>query len=198
LPVDEIRIVLAGPLFNLLIVICCYLSFWFYPESYNFLHEILIANWSIFLFNFLPIYPLDCGRLLLAVFTKKYIRKDALQKTKTLSFIFILFLFTIFLLSFFYSYNFTLGFVCVNLLTLLLSSSIDTSYKRQLFAGRKSKLIQKGLIERTVYVYEDVPLYKLFKFIDDYHYVNFVFLSKKCEPIEKISEIEFYEKSGLL
>ena len=31
--VDEIKIILAGPLFNFCIVVLCYLAFWFYPES---------------------------------------------------------------------------------------------------------------------------------------------------------------------
>ena len=51
---DEIKIVLAGPIFNFFVVVFCYLCFWFNPESYDFLYEILLANWSLFLFNFLP------------------------------------------------------------------------------------------------------------------------------------------------
>ena len=198
MPNDEIKIVLAGPLFNLCVVILCYLSFWFYPESYIILYDVLIANWSIFLFNFLPIYPLDFGRFLLAFFSKKYVRKEALKKTKIVSFVFIVFMFFVFLLSFFYAYNFTLGFVCVNLVNLFLSSTKDTSYKRQLFVDRKSKLMKKGLVERNVYVEENTPLYSLFKFIDDHHYVNFVFVSKDYVQKEKLSEVEFYRRVGFL
>ena len=51
LTVDEIKIVFAGPIFNFVVVICCYLCFWFYPESYCFLSDVLTVNLSILLFN---------------------------------------------------------------------------------------------------------------------------------------------------
>ena len=198
MPSDEIKVVLAGPLFNLFVIILCYLSFWFFPETYNYLYDVLIANWSILIFNLLPIYPLDLGRIILVLFSRKYVRKEALRKTKFVSIVFISFMFLLFLLSFFYEYNFTLGFVCLNLVNLFLTSSKDTSFKRQLFAHRKYRLMKKGLIERNVYVEENMPLFKLFKFIDDYHYVNFVFVSSDYKEKLKLSEVEFYRRVGLL
>ena len=195
---DEIKIVLAGPFFNFCVVILCYLAFWFYPESYNFLYEILIANWSIFLFNFLPIYPLDFGRFLLAIFTKKYERKEALLKTKMCSYFFLMFMFILFLMSCFFEYNFSLGFVCVNLACLMFSSGKDTSYKRQLFAERKFERLKKGLIERTVYLKNDTPNYALFKHIDDYHFVSFVFLNEELDFVKRMSEVDFYKENDLI
>ena len=195
---DEIKIVLAGPLFNLLVVVFCYLSFWFEPESFNFLNEILVANLSIFLFNFLPIYPLDFGRFLLAVFSKNNFRKNALEKVKRVSFLFVLFLFVLFLLSIFFKFNFTFGFVCVNLVCLLFTSSKDTSYTRQIFVQKKFEKIKKGLIERKIFVDENIPFFKLFKFIDDNHFVTFVFLDSKMKKVDECSEIFVYEKLGLV
>ncbi len=195
---DEIKIVLAGPIFNLCVIIFCYLMFWFYPESYNFLNDILLANWSIFLFNFLPIYPLDLGRFLLAIFSKKYSRKDALEKTKKISFLFLMAMFILFLFTVFFEYDFSLGFVCVNLACLMLSNSKDTSYKRQLFARKKFMRLRKGLIERTIYVSENEKNYSLFKFIDDYHFVKFVFLDKNLNEIKTMNEVEFFRENDLL
>ena len=111
---DEIKIVFAGPIFNLIVIIFCYLSFWFNPETYNFLNDILIVNWSILLFNILPIFPLDMGRILLAFYSKNNMRLDAIFKVKRLSFLIIIFMFILFLMSFFFDYNFSFGFVCVN------------------------------------------------------------------------------------
>ncbi len=193
---DEIKIVLAGPLFNFSVIILCYLSFWFYPESYNYLNEILLANIGILLFNFLPIYPLDLGRLILAILTKKHIRKSALKKTKTLGIIFLALLFIVFLVSFFYEYNFSLGFVCVNLAVLLFRETGGTSFKREMFIKRKLKLISKGLLERNIYIKNETPLYSLFKFIDDYHFVNFMFVDKNFELINMMTEKELYQKTG--
>ena len=52
-------------------IVVCYLSFWFYPESYEFLYEILIVNESIFLFNLIPIPPLDGSKVLFAILPAK-------------------------------------------------------------------------------------------------------------------------------
>ena len=193
---DEIKIVLAGPLFNLGVVVLCYLSFWFYPESYNYLNEVLLANLGIFLFNILPIYPLDLGRLILAILTKKHIRKSALKKTKFVGIIFLSMLFVLFLVSFFYDYNFTLGFVCVNLATLLFKETGGTSFKREMFIKRKLKLLNKGLLERNIYIQKETPLYALFKFIDDYHFVNFLFINKDFNVVDSLSEVELYKECG--
>ena len=195
---DEIKIVLAGPLFNLCVVVLCYLSFWFYPESYIYLYDILVANLSIFFFNFLPVYPLDFGRILLAIFSKKYKREDALRLTKNISLVFVVLLFALFLISFFFEYNFTLGFVCFNLTYLLFSSAKDTSFKRSLFVCKKLKLISKGLLERNIYVSDKVDLYELFKYIDNSHFYNFIFVDDNYEIVNSISEIEFYQAMKLI
>lgn len=195
---DEIKIVLAGPLFNLCVIIFCYLSFWFYPESYTHLYNILMANVGIFLFNILPVYPLDMGRVLLAFFTSKLNRLKALEIVKKISFGVLLLMYFVFILSLFYNYNFTFGFVCINLTRLLFAYSKDTSYKRQLFAERKFKLLKKGLVEKNIYVSCNQNIYSLFKFIDDYHFVNFVFLDNQYNKTKTLTEVELYRQAGLL
>ena len=195
---DEIKIVLAGPIFNLCVIVVCYLMFWFEPESYIFLHDILLANWSIFLFNILPIFPLDMGRFLLVFFSRRFDRKSALKKTKKISFMFVFLMFIVFLVSFFFEYNFTLGFVCVNLASLLMKNTKDTSYKRQLFAYRKVEKFKKGLIERTVYVEQGCPNYKLYSFIDEYHFFRFVFIDKNNACVASMTELELYESDGIM
>lgn len=194
---DEIKIILAGPLLNLFFLIFCCLMFWFFPVSYNFLYEILVANFAIFAFNFLPIFPLDSGRLILGLYSKKYNREVALKKTKNISMFFLFFLFLIYLISFFYEFNFTLGFVCVNLTVLLFKETKNTSYKRSLFVKRKLKLLRRGLLERNIYVNDSTPDYALYKFIDDYHFINFFFVNENFEVTDTLSEIELYKKNNL-
>lgn len=191
---DEIKIILAGPLFNFCMVIFCYLCFWFNPESYIVLNDVLIVNLSILIFNILPVFPLDFGRILLACFSKKHLRKRALEITKKISFFVLIFMFCLFLISFFFEYNFTFGFVIFNLARLLFSSTKETSYKRQFFVFRKLKLLKNGLLDRTIYVKQNTSLYNLFKFIDDGHYFNFVFLNEHGDIVDEISEIELYRK----
>lgn len=195
---DEIKIIFVGPIFNFAIVVLCYLSFWFNPESYNYLNEVLMVNIAILIFNMIPVYPLDAGRLILTFLTKKFTRQKALKITKQISFIVLICLFLLFILSFFYNYNFMLGVVCVNLMNLLLKNSKNTSFKREIFIFHKAKLLKNGLIERNVYVRENVPTYSLFKHIDDYHFINFFFLNENYDVVDTMSEIEFYKKIGYM
>ena len=197
---DEIKIILAGPIFNFVVVIFCYLMFWFEPQTYAFLNDILTANLSILLFNILPIFPLDFGRVLLAYFSKKYSRSDAIKIVKKLSLVFIIILFAIFLISFFFEYNFSLGFVCVNLVRLLFSSSKDTSYKRNLFVNRKINFLNKGkaLLDKTIYVKNSTAYYQLFKYIDDSHLFKFIFLDDDGNIVEKLTELELYKRCKLI
>ncbi len=195
---DEIKIVLAGPLFNLMMVILCYVSFWFFPETSVLFYDILIANFSILIFNILPIFPLDMGRFLLAHYSKKISRFDAVKKVKTISIAFVCFMFCVFLISFFFNFNFTLGFVCVNLAILTLSTSKSTSFKRHFFVFDKLKKIKKGLFEKTVYVDLEMKNFELFKFIDNSHYFKFVFLDESGSKVKEISEIELYRECDLI
>ncbi len=195
---DEIKIVFAGPFFNFCVIVLCYLCFWFWPESYEFLYQILEANVAIFLFNMLPIFPLDFGRILLLLFSKKMTRNKAAFLVKKVSFCFAMVLFVLFLLSLFKLPIFGLGLASINLMILLFSSSDDTSYKRQIFARRKFEFLQKGLLERVIYLREGTSNFELFKFIDDSHFVRFVFLNEGLKKTSEISEIDFYKQNGLL
>ena len=82
-------------------------------------------------------------------------------------------------------------------MNLCLSSAKDTSYKRQLFIKRKFDKLSKGLPEKNIYVGEKQPLYSLYKYIDDSHFVNFMFLDDNLMVKKRLTEIEFYNKLGL-
>ncbi|MFS0554411.1 M50 family metallopeptidase [Brevibacillus sp. 179-C9.3 HS] len=66
-PMDEIVVALAGPFLNMVMMAASYL-FWFmgvWTEEWS--RFFLVSNATIALFNLLPIWPLDGGRILLAV-----------------------------------------------------------------------------------------------------------------------------------
>jgi len=195
---DEIKVVLAGPLFNFAIIILCNFCFLVFPASYKFLYDVFLVNSVIFLYNLLPIYPLDGGRLVLLLLNKKYIRKIALKFVKIISWIVIGLIFLIFLISFFVNYNFILGFICVNLVHLVLKSTSDTSYKRNIFVKNKIKLIERGLIEKNIYIDHLIDKKLLLKYIDDYHYINFIFINNSYEIVGSMNETELYKYLNIL
>ncbi|MCM3141791.1 M50 family metallopeptidase [Brevibacillus sp. MER 51] len=66
-PMDEIVVALAGPFLNMVMMAASYL-FWFmgiWTEEWA--RFFLVSNLTIAMFNLLPIWPLDGGRILLAV-----------------------------------------------------------------------------------------------------------------------------------
>lgn len=64
---DSIPVVAAGPLSNLIISILCIPLYSFLdinPVVGNFINDLFVINIFMFVFNILPIYPMDGGRLL--------------------------------------------------------------------------------------------------------------------------------------
>ena len=91
---DEIKIEISGPLVNFLLSIICLALWWLFPALVSFMQVFFLCNVVMFSFNLLPCYPLDGGRILCAILSKKYDRKWATKLCLffniVISFIFIL------------------------------------------------------------------------------------------------------------
>jgi len=105
---DEIKIALAGPFLNLAIGLFFVACWWIYPESYAFTDVVAEANFSMALVNFLPIFPLDGGRVLWAFLSMKIGEKKAETTCKVVGAIFSVLLVTAFVLTLFFEPNFSL------------------------------------------------------------------------------------------
>lgn len=74
----EIAVASAGPLVNVAVVILCMAAKW---ECI----QIIVVNVVLFLFNLLPIYPLDGGRIIKSVLGKRYSYWDTEKYIYTVS-----------------------------------------------------------------------------------------------------------------
>lgn len=97
---DEIKVALAGPFLNLAIGLLFVASWWIVPETYAFTDVVAEANFSMALVNFLPIFPLDGGRVLGAMLAIKFGKKKSDAVCKIVGVVFILFLGVAFALTF--------------------------------------------------------------------------------------------------
>ena len=61
---DSVKIALAGPIVNFVLAIICMAVWWIAPEIYAYTKDFFEANVITGLFNLLPCYPLDGGRIL--------------------------------------------------------------------------------------------------------------------------------------
>jgi len=68
---DSFLINIAGPSLNLLLSIFCVALFWLIPNSYNYLSTFCISNLALALFNLMPVYPLDGGKVVKGMFKNK-------------------------------------------------------------------------------------------------------------------------------
>ncbi len=195
---DEVKIVLAGPIFNLSVVVLCYLSFWFEPESFCYLEDVLLVNQSILLFNLLPIFPLDAGRLVLCFLSRKSSRREAVKITKNISLILIVFVFLFAVFSFAFSFNFSLGFAMLNLCILLFESASGTSYKREISLHKKIERLNKGVSQKTIFVKKDYSEPLLLKFIDGEHYYLFVFVDENFVECRRLDEFNLLKNLGFI
>ncbi|MEQ6120741.1 site-2 protease family protein [Reichenbachiella sp. MALMAid0571] len=92
-PKEELHVALAGPLVNLVIASFLYLGFLVFGNtmpafddvlvigSHNFLFVLMYANFFIALFNMIPAFPMDGGRVLRAVLATRLSRTKATRIT---------------------------------------------------------------------------------------------------------------------
>ena len=84
---DSWKIALAGPVSNLILSVIAVLIGSFY--DYEFLSQLFVINILLFMFNILPIYPMDGGRILRDIlFMKMSSRKSAKKISSIVSLIF--------------------------------------------------------------------------------------------------------------
>ena len=127
---DEIKIALAGPLMSLAIGLSFVSLWWMFPEIYAYTDTAVQANIAIALINFLPIMPLDGGRVLCATLSIWLKREKALKICKALGGTLSLALFSLFVLSCFYTINLSLLFFSLFVLFGTFGKSSKNNYIR--------------------------------------------------------------------
>lgn len=93
LEVKKIIIAIAGPLVNLIVIIIMLFS----NSKNESISNIIYANFLILIFNLLPIYPLDGGRILKSILCLMKKRKNSILYTNKVSNM------TLFMVSFLFS-----------------------------------------------------------------------------------------------
>lgn len=160
---DSFKINVAGPVFNLLLCVICMALYWLVPISYLYLNTFCYCNLILAVFNLLPVYPLDGGKIFRGI-----IKSDKVYKT----------------LDCFIRYSLASLFICAfviscfnspNFLLLIIAIFFFTSKGKQMptmsiFKYRQNKHFDKVVILK---VQETETLFHLIKQIKSYHYTIF-------------------------
>lgn len=105
---DEFWIALAGPATNIVSITFMLGVWWMFPSSYFLLQSFVEISLVIALFNLLPAYPLDGGRIFVCLLQKVISEKRAQKITIIFNFILSIFFVCCFAVSCFFQVNPTL------------------------------------------------------------------------------------------
>jgi len=187
---DEILVALAGPVFNLVLVVFVCALWWIEPVSYVYTLDFVRANLAIALINFLPIFPLDGGRILLSVLSERKSRAVAHQKVRWLGVVFSVIILTGFVITTFYIPNYT--FLVFGSFLFIISIMEDNAsvYTMVDFLSMKKQGLERGIVVRELAISNDSPLYKLFSKLKKDRLTNFFVVDKNYQIVGKIMETE--------
>ncbi|WP_156900451.1 site-2 protease family protein [Anaerovorax odorimutans] len=162
-PKHEIIIHLCGPLFNIAVatlfyIITNYYIFMRIDFIRNLFVSILIANLILGIFNLMPFYPLDGGKIikLYFAFFLGYGRAEKISRSFSLLFVFLLFILGIYLLQ----YNLFNIIICALAINLYIARRQENSF----IFYKVSKDIESGIISnksKIVVCKENFPAMKV-------------------------------------
>lgn len=173
---DEIKVAIAGPLVNACLCICTVASWWVWPITYAYTNVFAFCNLSTAIFNFIPILPLDGGRIVLAFASSRKKRKVALKICNSIGFMLAGLFLLFFVKSCFVSFNPTFLIISIFIITGIISSTKEFVYVNGFSKEVKIKQMKKGIKVKSVVINENVLLSSLIPLLSSHEY-NIVYLS---------------------
>jgi len=171
-PTQSIVTAISGPLFNIIIAVCCVALWWLIPQTYAYTEVIVFSNLTLALFNLLPVYPLDGGKIFYTLLSFRLNHIKAFKIVRILGILASVGFMSLYIISCFYTPNYY--FITASIL--LIWSGFDFKkevlFKNALSSNFSLHSLRQGVNVRHIVVSETLTLYKLIKIINpNYFYI---------------------------
>lgn len=160
---DMFAINIVGPLVNLLLCLMCLACYWLVPSCYEVLNTFCTSNLVLAIFNLIPVYPLDGGKILKSMVKNTKITQKC---NLILKFLFAGLFLALFFINLQYGYN--LFYLLIGVFFLTIKGEGDPTFS--IFKESKLKRIQKITLLK---VDEECLLFELIKLIKKSQYTIF-------------------------
>ncbi len=187
---DEILVAIAGPVLNLVLAVVGCALWWVWPESYPVTEPFVYANMVTAVINCLPIFPLDGGRVMLALLSRNGNRTSAVKKIKITGIVVSCAILVGFVITVFFVPNYTMLVFGSFLFVTALLEDKSAYYSHMNLLESKTPYLSRGLKIREIAVPETIELYKLFNAVTPDSLTDFNVIDKNYKIIGKITEPE--------
>ena len=192
-PYDEIVIALAGPVFSLLLAVVFVALWWIVPTTYFFSLTFVHANIFLFLFNIVPVYPLDGGRVALALLSLKMPREKAVKYMTKFGWVFAIVFAILFLISFFFVVNFSFGLAAAFIVVSTLLPDKANTYHRIYSQAYRTRQLRKGLPVKELMVSANCTLIEITRTISGNYYHRLIVCDDKMVKVAIVEQKRFEE-----
>ncbi len=163
--VDELKIAFAGPLVNLGVGLLFVAFWWVFPQTYAFTDLAAEANFTLALINFLPVYPLDGGRILSALLRLKLKTQTADRICTATGLTLSALMLALFVLSIFYTFNLSLLFFALFGIFGLFGRGKENKYIR-MYSVLDTEKLKHGVPYKKQAVDKGITVKKLVELLD--------------------------------
>lgn len=179
---EDIIISLAGPIVNLILVIVLMCLWWIIPTLYLFTYDFVICNIVVMIFNLVPIYPLDGGRILVDLLSIKFSREKILKIIRKVSLVLGMIFIILFIISILMQINLNLLFIGIFFIT---NSIMHSNEKYYNYIDSFNKNYEKP-VEIKIFKVNNLNKANLIKYLSPKYYS--IFQLNKNDKVVQVEE----------